>query len=143
MSVNITFLGGADTVTGSRFLVRHDGHSLLIDCGLFQGYKQLRLRNRVPFAVPLLPGPDGAAPASATYVAGDSAGGNLALSLIAWVRDQGLRAPDAAVALSPATDGTIGMIAATKKAAIRGDIWRSFMTILAGRAGLIVVFRPA
>ena len=45
MSVNITFLGGADTVTGSKYLVRHDGHSLLVDCGLFQGYKQLRLRN--------------------------------------------------------------------------------------------------
>jgi acetyl esterase/lipase len=53
-------------------------------------------------------GPDGAAPASAVFVAGDSAGGNLTLSLIAWVRDQGLRAPDAAVALSPATDGTLG-----------------------------------
>ena len=42
------------------------------------------------------------------FVAGDSAGGNLTLSLIAWVRDQGLRAPDAAVALSPATDATLG-----------------------------------
>jgi acetyl esterase/lipase len=53
-------------------------------------------------------GPDGASPASAVFVAGDSAGGNLTLSLIAWVRDQGLRAPNAAVALSPATDGTLG-----------------------------------
>ena len=53
-------------------------------------------------------GPDAPAPASALFVAGDSAGGNLALSLIAWVRDQGLRAPDAVVALSPATDGTLG-----------------------------------
>ncbi len=53
-------------------------------------------------------GPDGAAPASAIFVAGDSAGGNLTLSLIAWVRDQGLRAPNAVVALSPATDGTLG-----------------------------------
>lgn len=52
-------------------------------------------------------GPDGAAPASAVFVAGDSAGGNLTLSLINWVRDQGLRAPDAAVALSPATDATM------------------------------------
>ena len=42
------------------------------------------------------------------FVAGDSAGGNLTLSLIAWLRDQGLRAPDAAVALSPATDSTLG-----------------------------------
>ena len=47
-------------------------------------------------------GPDGREPAGAVFVAGDSAGGNLTLSLIAWVRDQGLRAPDAAVALSPA-----------------------------------------
>jgi acetyl esterase/lipase len=53
-------------------------------------------------------GPDGVAPADAVFVAGDSAGGNLTLSLIAWVRDQGLRAPNAAVALSPATDGTLG-----------------------------------
>jgi monoterpene epsilon-lactone hydrolase len=52
--------------------------------------------------------PQGNAPASAVFVAGDSAGGNLTLSLIAWVRDQGLRAPNAAVALSPATDGTLG-----------------------------------
>jgi len=53
-------------------------------------------------------GPDGSGPASKIYVAGDSAGGNLTLSLIAWVRDQSLRAPDAAVALSPATDSTLG-----------------------------------
>ena len=52
-------------------------------------------------------GPQGPGPASAVFVAGDSAGGNLTLSLIAWVRDQGLRAPDAAVALSPATDATL------------------------------------
>ncbi|MBT9505148.1 alpha/beta hydrolase [Rhodoferax sp.] len=53
-------------------------------------------------------GPTGLSPASAVFVAGDSAGGNLTLSLIAWVRDQGLRAPNAAVALSPATDATLG-----------------------------------
>ena len=39
MEVNITFLGGAGTVTGSKYLVRHNGHSRLVDCGLFQGYK--------------------------------------------------------------------------------------------------------
>lgn len=54
MSVNITFLGGADTVTGSKYLVRHGRHSLLVDCGLFQGYKQLRLRNWNP--LPVAPG---------------------------------------------------------------------------------------
>ena len=41
-------------------------------------------------------------------VAGDSAGGNLTLSIIAWARDQNLRPADAAVALSPATDATFG-----------------------------------
>ena len=51
MGVSITFLGGADTVTGSKYLVRHEGHSLLVDCGLFQGFKQLRLRNRNPLPI--------------------------------------------------------------------------------------------
>ncbi len=45
MSVSITFLGGAGTVTGSKYLVRHGGQALLVDCGLFQGYKLLRQRN--------------------------------------------------------------------------------------------------
>ena len=51
MSVNITFLGGTGTVTGSKYLVQHDGKQLLIDCGLFQGYKQLRLRNWNPLPI--------------------------------------------------------------------------------------------
>ncbi|MDP2371917.1 MBL fold metallo-hydrolase [Rhodoferax sp.] len=51
MSVTITFLGGANTVTGSKYLVRHDGHCLLVDCGMFQGYKLLRLRNWTPLPV--------------------------------------------------------------------------------------------
>jgi monoterpene epsilon-lactone hydrolase len=51
-------------------------------------------------------GPEGASQPSSIFVSGDSAGGNLTLSLIAWIRDQGLRAPNAAVALSPATDAT-------------------------------------
>ena len=51
MSVNIRFLGGTGTVTGSKYLIEHEGKRLLIDCGLFQGYKQLRLRNRDPLPV--------------------------------------------------------------------------------------------
>ena len=51
MSVNLTFLGGTGTVTGSKYLVRHGTQSLLVDCGLFQGYKQLRLRNWTPLPV--------------------------------------------------------------------------------------------
>ena len=51
MSATITFLGGADTVTGSKYLIEHNGQRLLVDCGLFQGYKQLRLRNWSPLPV--------------------------------------------------------------------------------------------
>ena len=51
MTVSITFLGGTGTVTGSKYLVRHNGHCLLLDCGLFQGYKQLRLRNWQPLPI--------------------------------------------------------------------------------------------
>ena len=51
MSVNITFMGGTGTVTGSKYLVRHGNESLLVDCGLFQGYKLLRLRNRTPLSI--------------------------------------------------------------------------------------------
>ena len=42
----VTFLGAAGgTVTGSKHLLEHGGHRLLLDCGLFQGLKALRLRN--------------------------------------------------------------------------------------------------
>jgi len=51
MGVQISFLGGADTVTGSKFLLAHQGVNVLVDCGLFQGYKQLRLRNWQPLPV--------------------------------------------------------------------------------------------
>ena len=51
-------------------------------------------------------GPDGPGNIRQLFVAGDSAGGNLALSLVAWIRDQGLRLPEAVVALSPLTDCT-------------------------------------
>ncbi|MFY9528424.1 MAG: MBL fold metallo-hydrolase [Candidatus Acidiferrales bacterium] len=41
----ITFLGAAGTVTGSKYLVEAAGKRLLIDCGLFEGTKDLRLKN--------------------------------------------------------------------------------------------------
>jgi metallo-beta-lactamase family protein len=49
--MQITFLGAADTVTGSRHLVETAGSRILLDCGLFQGYKTLRERNWAPFPV--------------------------------------------------------------------------------------------
>lgn len=58
MNVHLRFLGAAGTVTGSKYLVEFNGQSLLVDCGLFQGYKQLRLRNRDP--LPVLPNHIGA-----------------------------------------------------------------------------------
>lgn len=49
---HLTFLGAARTVTGSKYLLEHDGSRVLFDCGLFQGLKDLRLRNWAEFAVP-------------------------------------------------------------------------------------------
>ena len=47
----LTFLGGAGTVTGSRFLLDTPQARVLFDAGLFQGLKALRLRNWEPFPV--------------------------------------------------------------------------------------------
>lgn len=45
---SLTFLGGAGTVTGSKHLVRTKNAQVMVDCGLFQGYGELRRRNRLP-----------------------------------------------------------------------------------------------
>ena len=49
--MQLTFLGGTGTVTGSKYLVQRDGKSVLVDCGLYQGLKALRLRNWAPLPV--------------------------------------------------------------------------------------------
>ena len=41
----ISFYGGVGTVTGSKYLLEHNGKKVLVDCGLFQGHKELRERN--------------------------------------------------------------------------------------------------
>ena len=46
--MQLTFLGGAQTVTGSRFLLTTDRASVLVDCGMFQGSPNESIRNRVP-----------------------------------------------------------------------------------------------
>jgi metallo-beta-lactamase family protein len=53
MPIDVTFYGATGTVTGSRSLVEAGGQTLLVDCGLFQGYKTLRERNwaELPFDV--------------------------------------------------------------------------------------------
>jgi Cft2 family RNA processing exonuclease len=48
MSPRLPFFGGAGTVTGSKYLVETQRGRLLLDCGLFQGLKSLRLRNWEP-----------------------------------------------------------------------------------------------
>jgi metallo-beta-lactamase family protein len=52
MASTLTFLGAARTVTGSRYLVEAAGHRVLVDCGMFQGLKELRLRNWADSPVP-------------------------------------------------------------------------------------------
>ncbi|MCL5669534.1 MAG: MBL fold metallo-hydrolase, partial [Gammaproteobacteria bacterium] len=49
--MDITFLGATGTVTGSKYLIGSGKSRILVDCGLFQGYKHLRLRNRAPFPI--------------------------------------------------------------------------------------------
>lgn len=51
MKVKLKFLGGAKSVTGSRYLLEVDNSKILVDCGLFQGLKELRLRNWDPFPI--------------------------------------------------------------------------------------------
>lgn len=50
--MRLTFAGAADTVTGARFLLQEPGRRILIDCGMFQGFKTLRNRNWAPFPFP-------------------------------------------------------------------------------------------
>lgn len=50
--MQLQFLGATGTVTGSKYLLQGRTKNILIDCGLFQGFKQLRLRNwhALPFS---------------------------------------------------------------------------------------------
>ncbi|CZH61395.1 TPA: MBL fold metallo-hydrolase [Legionella pneumophila] len=49
--MELTFLGATQTVTGSKYLLTLNSKKVLIDCGLFQGYKELRLRNWSPLPI--------------------------------------------------------------------------------------------
>jgi metallo-beta-lactamase family protein len=49
--MKLHFLGAAGTVTGSKYLLETSSERILVDCGLFQGYKHLRKRNWAPFPV--------------------------------------------------------------------------------------------
>ena len=47
----ITFLGGVESVTGSRFLLETENYKLLVEAGMFQGLKELKLKNWEPFPI--------------------------------------------------------------------------------------------
>ncbi len=51
--MKLTFFGGAGTVTGSKILLEAQYKKILIDCGLFQGLYELRLKNRQPLPIDL------------------------------------------------------------------------------------------
>src|SRR5690242_10113983 len=50
-NIKIRILGAAGTVTGSKYLIQTAHKNILVDCGLFQGLKKLRLLNWSPFPV--------------------------------------------------------------------------------------------
>lgn len=52
MDMTLRFFGATETVTGSRYLVTAGNTRVLIDCGLFQGYKHLRTKNWDAFPIP-------------------------------------------------------------------------------------------
>ena len=47
----LVFLGAAETVTGSKYLIECGDHRVLVDCGLFQGFKSLRQKNWEPLPI--------------------------------------------------------------------------------------------
>lgn len=49
--MQITFLGATKTVTGSKYLITTETQKILVDCGLFQGLKELLLRNWEPLPI--------------------------------------------------------------------------------------------
>lgn len=50
--MQIQFLGATQTVTGSKYFIKTGKKTILVDCGLFQGLKELRLKNWAPFPIP-------------------------------------------------------------------------------------------
>src|SRR3569833_2509771 len=50
--MKLTFLGANETDTGSKYCVSEGGSSVQVDCGVYQGIKQLRLRNWAPRPIP-------------------------------------------------------------------------------------------
>ncbi len=49
--MKITFLGAVEEVTGSRYLIEHEATKILVDCGMFQGLREITQRNAEPFPI--------------------------------------------------------------------------------------------
>ena len=88
------FTGAAVFASKFRLLPQHSRMEMIEDA-------------RTAYNWAIANGPDGAVEADKLIIAGDSSGGNLALSTIAWARDEGLRAADAVYVMSPQTDLTL------------------------------------
>ncbi len=86
--------GAAVLATNYRLIPEHTRMEGLEDC-------------RTAYLWLLEHGSDATASAEIIFVVGDSSGGNMALSLLAWVRDQGVQPANAAVVFSPQTDVTL------------------------------------
>lgn len=98
--------GAAVLALDYRLMPEHTRRELTADCQT--GYRWI-----------LEHGPEGPAPLRELFVAGDSAGGGLALTLLAWARDAGLRTADGAIAISPSVDMTLS--SPTFKANLKTD----------------------
>lgn len=86
--------GAAVLALDYRLMPEHTRRELIADCQT--GYRWI-----------LEHGPDGPAPVRELFLAGDSAGGNLVLMLLAWARDRGVRTAAGAIVLSPGVDMTL------------------------------------
>ncbi len=91
-------------------LARRTGVAVLaVDYRMMPEFKVIHCHEdaRIAYRWILENGPDGPGAPTQLFVAGDSAGGNLTLAVIAWARDNGLTAADGAIALAPLTDATM------------------------------------
>ena len=91
-------------------LSRRSGLSVLaIDYRMQPEFKMIHCHEdaRKAYGWILNNGPKGRSESAVTFVAGDSAGGNLTLALIAWARDQGWQQANGAIAFAPSTDITM------------------------------------
>jgi len=119
------FIAGSPTshrVITSKLSEISDSAVLAIDYRLMPEHKRIECVEDCRSAYDWLLGNglEGPSKATAVYVAGDSAGGNLTLSLLAWVRDTQRREPNAAIALSPVTD--MRMVNPSIKSNLHSDV---------------------